>query len=57
MGKYLASFVLGNASARIADHVLPTSQLGGINPFARVGAGLVSSIGRNAGARGAATLS
>ena len=36
MGKYLASFVLGDTSARIADRVLPALQIGGINPFARV---------------------
>ena len=54
MGKYLASFVLSDASARIADPVLPASQLGGVNPFARVGARLASSIVRNAGARGVA---
>ena len=44
MGKYLAWFVLSNASARLADRVLPASQMGGINPFARVGARLASGI-------------
>ena len=54
MGKYLALFVLGDASARIADRMLPASQMGGINLFSRVGARLASSIVRNAGRLGVA---